>query len=214
MTDKLSLYNGALVDCCGERMLASLAENSETRRLLDFAWDRGAVRGALGDGPWKFATRTVELVASTDAAPVFGYGKAFELPTDFVRTVALCADPYLNSPVTAYSLERGFIFSDVEPLYLSYVSDDAEWGNDMSLWPEDFVEYVEACLAARIIKKLTQDSKSREEVYGMKRLRLNAARNGDAMEGPTKFMPVGRFVRARMGGSGGMDRGSRRKLVG
>ena len=212
MTDKLALYNGALLDC-GERMLASLAENCEARRLLDFAWEQNTVRYALASGPWKFAKRTQELVASTDLEPAFGYAKVYEQPTDFVCTIALCSDPYLNSPVTAYDTERNLIFSDAEPIYLSYVSDHADWGGDMSLWPEDFTEYVQACLAARIIKKLTQNEKDRETVYALKRMRLADAKNGDAMEGPTKFLPAGTFVRARRGG-GSIERGSRRRLVG
>ena len=81
MTDKLSLYNGALLEC-GERRLGSLTENTEPRHLLDQVWNEGAIRFMLNAGPWRFATRTVELTASTDVVSGWaagGYSKAYEI---------------------------------------------------------------------------------------------------------------------------------------
>ena len=42
-TDRLKLYNGALT-IIGERSIASLTTNEESRRLLDNQWNDGAVR--------------------------------------------------------------------------------------------------------------------------------------------------------------------------
>lgn len=213
-TSKLSLYNGALLEC-GERALASLAENTESRRLLDQAWDAGAVDYCLGQGQWKFATRTIEMSPSSSVTPPFGYSKAYGIPDDHIRTTGLCSDEYGQSPVTQYAAEQSFIFSDIEPLYLSYVSNDVGYGNDLSLWPADFAEYVHAYLASKIIKKLNQSESDRNTIYQLLKMRLRDAKSSDAMEGPTKFLPVGRFVRARIGsGRSNNDRGNRGRLIG
>lgn len=213
-TTRLSLYNGALLEC-GERSIASLEENGETRRLLDRAWEANLVDSVLMDGQWKFATRTVELVASTDVTPPFGYLKAYDKPADHIRTVGLCSDPYMNCPLLAYAQEQDYFFTDAEPIYMSYVSNDAQYGGDLSRWPTDFVQYVHVYLASRIIKKLNQSETDRKTLYSLVKSRLLAAKSGDAMEGPTKFLPMGRFVRARLGsGRSHQDRGLRNRLIG
>ena len=152
---KLSLYNGALLEC-GERAIASLTEDREPRRLLDRAWDAGVVNFCLGQGQWRFATRTVQLAASTTIEPTFGYRKAYEIPDDHIRTTSLCSDEYMNTPLLRYTTEQNYFFTDVEPIFLGYVSNGAGYGGDFSLWPEDFIEYVHAYLASKIIKKLYQ----------------------------------------------------------
>lgn len=214
MTTKLSLYNGALLEC-GERPLASLTEEGQSRRLLDAAWDADLVDYVLGQGQWKFATRTVELVASTDVEPPFGYSRAYDIPEDHLRTTAVCSDEYMNEPLLGYTTEGDYIFSDVEPIYISYVSNGATYGGDYSRWPADFVEYVHAYLASKIIKKLNQSESDRKTLYSLIKMRLTDARSSDAMEGPTKFLPIGTFVRARMGRGGShTDRGRRNRLIG
>ena len=211
---KLSLYNGALLDC-GEREIASLSEECESRRLLDRAWDGGAIDFCLGAGQWKWATRTSELVASTDVAPPFGYAKAYLKPEDHIRTVALCTDPYLQSPLLGYTTEQDYFFTDAEPIYMSYVSNDSSYGGDMGRWAADFVQYVHAYLASTIIKKLTESEADRKTALTLAKTRLRDALASDALEGPTKFMPMGSFVRARLGGGRShTDRGNRNRLVG
>jgi hypothetical protein len=214
MPDKLSLYNGALLEC-GERALASLSENGETRRLLDRAWDAGALDFVLSAGQWRFAARTVELVASPDVTPPFGYAKAYEKPVDMLRTISMCSDEFLTSPLLSYSVEQNYVFSDAEPIYWQYVSNDAAYGGDMSLWPTDFIEYVHAYLASKIIKKLNQSESDRKTIYALLDRRLRDAKSSDAMESPTKFLPMGSWVRARLGGGRShLDRGRRNKLIG
>lgn len=212
MATKLSLYNGALLEC-GERALASLAENRESRRLLDAAWDAGAIDFVLGQGQWTFATRSVEMVATAGVTPGFGYSKAYEKPADHIRTTALCSDEYFSVPLLAYSTEQNYFFADVEPIYLSYVSNDAAYGGDFSLWPAEFVEYVHAYLASKIIKKLNQSNDDFKTLFTLVKKRLLDAKSGSAMEKPTTFPPTGSWVRARLGG-GNRDRGSRSQLIG
>ncbi len=214
--NKLTLFNGALLEC-GERKLASLSEDVAARRYLDEAWaaSNGAVNYCLGQGQWKFALRSVEIASSVSVTPAFGYQKAFERPSDHVRTVKLCSDEYMNVPLLQYSFEQNYFFADLDPIYLSYVSNDASYGADYSLWPDDFARYVELYLATKVAKKLVQDDEQRKTLFGLAKRALVDARSSSAMEGPTTFPPPGRWSSARMGRAAGRrDRGSRNSLTG
>lgn len=214
MTTRLSIFNGALLEC-KEREIASLTENREPRRLLDRVWDNGGIDYCLGAAQWKFAKVSVEVAAEPSIVPGFGYSKAYPIPSDHLRTIAVASDPYFNSPLTQYSTERGYWFSDVEPLYISYVSNGVTAGGDMSRWPMEFVRYVEAYFASMIIGKLTQDSNEWSRIYQLVKARRTEAASGDAMEGPTTFPPMGAWQAARLGRSSGRrDRGSRSTLIG
>lgn len=211
---RLSLYNGALREL-GERAIASLSENREPRRVLDTAWDEGAVDYCLDAGIWRFAKRTVQLTAETAMAPEFGYQKAYQVPADHIRTAALSADEYMSIPLTHYRFEAGFWFADVEPIYVSYVSNAENYGGDYAKWPMAFVQYVHAYLAMQVCTRLTQHEAKYDKLKKLTEDRLSEAASGDAMEDPTIFPPMGRWVSSRLGSrSGRWDRGNRGSLIG
>jgi hypothetical protein len=216
VTDKLSLFNGALLEC-KERELAALSDDVAARRLLDRAWaaSGGAVDFCLGQGEWRFATRSIELASTTSVTPAFGYRLAFEKPTDHVRTNKLCSDPYQQVPLLAYSQEQSYFFADIDPIYLSYVSNDASYGADYSLWSPEFVRYVELYLATKIMGKLTMSDEEKKTLFAYAGRALAEAKSSNAKEGPTVFPPQGAWVSARLGrGATRRDRGSRSSLVG
>lgn len=202
MATRLSLYNGALLEC-GERDLASLTENREPRRLLDRVWDSGAVGYCLGKGQWKFAKRTRQFGPSASIEPAFGHPYAFEQPNDFIRTIGIWSDEFLSSPLLNYQTEGRFWFASAPELFVSYVSDDASYGGDLANWPEDFTRAVELYLASRIIRKLTQDVNAEKLQIAKFNDAIDDAKSGSAMEGPTVFPPAGSWVRARLGSSRG-----------
>lgn len=212
MADRLSIYNGALLEC-KERKLATLSDNTESRRLLDTVWDGGAVDFALQQGQWSFAARTVEMAPDAGAEYTFGYQNAFEIPTDLVRTLGLTQDGHGNVPLLAYVTEGGYIFADIEPIYLRYVSNDPAYGGDISKWPPDFIYAVEVYIASRIVGKLTGDDNAAESKLKKALALFNRAASVNAMEGPTKFPPAGSWARARVGGNH-LDRGKRGTLIG
>ncbi|MBO9380025.1 hypothetical protein GG804_24975 [Sphingomonas histidinilytica] len=204
MTDRLSLYNGAL-RLCEERRLASLTENREPRRLLDDAWGDGSTSGAVKHclelGQWTFATRTGRVDYDPGIAPSFGYRYAFPKPDDFVRACAVCADEFFEDPLLQYRDERTVWFASIPTIYASWVSNGATYGADMSLWPESFAKLVEAYLANEIVRTLTQDGKVRDKVEADLVRAKASAESLDAQNRPTALMPVGGWVRARHGRS-------------
>src|SRR3546814_179077 len=160
---QLSLYNGAL-RLCGEAKLANLTEDREPRYVLDDVWDDGALRHCLQQGSWNFAMRTVEAEYSPSVEPSFGFRRAFDKPTDWVRTAAMASDEYFRCPLTSLGArdEGGFWFSDLETIYVRYVSDDASFGLDMSLWPANFTRRSEE---RRVGKECVSTCRSRWSPY-------------------------------------------------
>lgn len=196
-TSKLSLYNGAL-RLLGERRLSSLTEDRPARHYLDAAFDDGLIDYLLEQGQWNFATRTVELTNDASITPVFGYQYAFSKPTDYVRLAALCLDEYFKSPLNEYSDEQGYWFCDYDTLYIKYISNDVNYGLDLSLWPQTFVRYAQAELADRVKEEVTgNDGKYERIKKALKDARIDA-RSKDVMNRPVRFQPAGTFVKARM----------------
>jgi len=217
VTDRLSLYNGALREC-QERKLASLSENREPRRLLDDVWNAGdgILRYVLQAKQWNFGRRTIELAADTAVEPAFGYTYAFAQPDDFLRTCKLCDDERMKSPLLDYQVENGYWYADIDPIYLTYTSNDADYGADYSKWPPNFTLWVETHMASLVVGSITGAKTDRNDLLKLAKMRLQTAASTDAMEGPTEFPPTGSWVRSRRGrfNSRRDDRGSRSRLIG
>jgi hypothetical protein len=84
MADTLKIWNRAL-HYAGELRVSSLTEESVNGRLMRDVYEEDK-KAVLEMHSWKFARELVELVATT--APDFGYTKAYQLPTDFIRIVS------------------------------------------------------------------------------------------------------------------------------
>ena len=212
MTDRLSIYNGALA-VLGERKLADLTENREPRYKLDDIWDRDFVQTVLEQGQWNFATRSVELSYSPSVSPSsFGLKYGFEQPSDMVRVTGVCSDEWFNSPLLNYRDEAGYWWSDLETLYVAFVSDGASYGGNYSLWPKNFTRYAETFLAAQAARTIMGASVDIGSVNAELKEWLKRAKATDAMKESARFLPPSSWVRSRQGGQG--DRGSRTLLIG
>lgn len=194
MPSQLNVYNDAL-RLVGERQLVSLTENREPRRLLDAVWD-GAVDYCLEQGQWNFAIRSQRLTYSPSVEPPFGYRRAFDKPDDYVRTVAITSDERFNNALLSYTDEAGFWFSDLDEIYLRYVSKDESFGKDTSLWPQTFRHFVAAYLATQIAPRLKNDTDGDRLLRDYRMKKIDALTK-DAMQEATKRVPSGSWVNSR-----------------
>lgn len=213
---RLSIYNGAL-RVCGERRLASLDENRKPRHLLDQVWtEDNGVAACLEAGQWNFAMRTVRIDHDVDVEPQFGLLYAFTKPDDWVRTSAFCSDERFQVPLRDCKDEVGFWYSDVDPVYVRYVSKDSGFGLDFSLWPPSFIKFVHAHFANEIILDLTSDKEKVALVEVKRKKAVREALNRDAMNEPSQKPPPGSWVGARFGRGtpGSNDGGSSGRLIG
>jgi hypothetical protein len=201
MATKLSLFNGALRILKDRKLTqAEVTNNSrEPARLLNGIWDNGGIRACLEAGQWKFATRTVMLDASPSVEPDFGFQYAFDKPTDCVRIVGVWSDEMLRTPHRQYREEAGYWYGSLETMYVSYVSDDEQYGNDFSLWPQSFIKFAEAHFASEVAGPLTEEGMA---IIKVRDFYLDEANSKDAMSDPSKRLPVGSWVRSRLAGYG------------
>jgi len=218
-TTRLQLYNAAL-RLCGERKLASLTEDREPRHLLDDVWDDGWKDRVLEGGLWKFAMRTQRLDYELSVEPQFGYRRAFLKPSDWIRPNAICTDEYFNEPLLRYQDEGSYIFSDLDEIFVRFVSNHTDYGGDLSNWTGAFGDYAAAYGASKILPKLTSDKNRLAAVLaprnGILDRALQTARSLDAMNENTRFLPTGTWVRARGRRGGGPmgDGGHSGSLIG
>lgn len=213
-TTRLQLYNDALL-LAGERAIASLTVTEETRRLLDQVWTNGGVDACLEEGQWQFAMRTIQIDYDPGIDPDFGYLHGFDKPTDWVLTSALCSDEFFRVPVLRYSDEAGYWFSDLETLYVRYVSNDGSYGGDLSSWPQSFTEFVAAHFATKLVLKMSSDPEKRRlfdnpanPKHSIRGRALLQAKSRCAMASPTLIPPAGRWSGARRSGSNSRDGGN------
>ncbi len=195
---KLSLYNGALA-VLGETRLLS-GETRKAKTDLDEAWNRGVVDHCLEAGNWSWATRDVRLDYDPDYAVQFGYLYAYQLPSDFLRVAAISANETLEPTLEKYRINGGYLFCNLQTVYLSYVSDDDSYGWDFTLWPEHFKTFVEEYLAYKTKKVITGVTADREDENRVNRVQ-NLAASKDGMNKPVKRLPQGGWSSARLGGS-------------
>lgn len=211
---QLSLYNNALT-LCGERSLADLTEEVEPRFLLDQAWDNGAgIKSCLEEGQWFFAMRTAQVDYDSGIEPDFGYHRAFEKPSDWVNTCALCSDEFFRVPLLRYVDEAGYWYSDIDTIYVRYVSNHATYGLNYATWPESFREYVEEYFCNRVVLKITQDEDKKNASDKRLKKKLAHAKSRAAMAVATSFPPRGGWSQARNVSSSRRDGGSGGSLIG
>lgn len=213
MTTRLSLYNDALL-IAGERALSALTDANEPRRLLDQVWNNNGVDACLEEGQWMFAMRTIQIDYDSGIAPSYGYARAFDKPSDWVLTSALCSDEFFRTPALRYVDEAGFWFSDLDTLYVRYVSNDAAYGGNMANWPPSFKDFVAAHFASMIILKITNDEKRlglfinpSNPQHSIRGRALLKAKSRCAMASPTSFEAQGQWSRSRTRGVSRRDGG-------
>ncbi len=215
MTTQLTLYNGALL-LLSQPELAAVDEDKEARHVLDFWYeDKDGISACLEMGKWNFATRTSSLEYNPSLSPSFGLNRAFNKPDDWVNTIEVSADENFTLPMTdlEFKDEHKYFFTTVDTMYIRYVSNGTSYGKDLNLWPQSFVNMVEAWLAWRISQRVNPKKTTTAKKY-FEDERKNA-RSKDALQEGIKFFPQTGWQRARRNRAGtGRDLGSRGNLTG
>jgi hypothetical protein len=197
MSSQLEIYNQALLHL-RETKLADLTEDREARYVLDTLW--APVRKVMLEaGFWKFAIRTVRITADPDVTPAFGYPLAFNKPADWVKTYLVSANEFLDPPHYQWEEEANQFFSNVDPLFLRYVSNASPgYGFDPAVWTGRFEQAFAFELAWRAAPKVTGSSDSlMTSLENDKKAALSTALSFEALREPTRRPPQGRFTSAR-----------------
>lgn len=205
-TTQLTITNGALRHL-GQRKVVSTASTDEQAIVLNDIFIDGFVDDCLEQGQWTFATRTSMFDFSPSVQPAFGYTYSYNMPEDLVRTTGFWGDERLTIPITDYAEEAGYWFVDYQTVFISYISNAADYGASMARWPDAFCRWVEAYLAWRGALRITQSADTEERLEKLQKKLLLKAKSLNAMQKPTAFPPSGSWSTARLGGWGRTNRG-------
>ncbi len=198
MPTQLEIYNTALLHL-GAQQLATLTDAIESRRVLDAFYENGK-EFMLEQGFWKFALRSVEITRDLTISPTFGYSYPHNKPDDWVKTFAVSSSEYIEQyPLEDWIEESNLWLADVTPLFVRYVSDDADFGGDLDRWTSRFTSAFEYYLAFKAAKKITGSETLRDEMKKQFDIELSKALAQEAMREPPRRPPEGSWNAARSG---------------
>lgn len=198
MATKLGVYQGALFRI-RQRKIASLTEETPSRYAIDDVYDK-VIAYMLEQGLWNFAQRTVELSPTPELKPAFGFQNGFLVPDDFVRLISISSNTKMWPTLLAqqYRIEDGVWQADCNPLYVSYVSNDSQYGGKLSLWPQTFADAIEFEIAKRIAPVLTNISAAdMDELKADAKRTLRNARSKDCFDQAGQEQPPGKLTMSR-----------------
>ena len=169
--------------------------NIERARLASNLWPT-IRRQVLRSHPWNVAIRRVML--SPDATPpAFGFANRFQLPADWLRTLAIGADEAWRGD---YRMEGNFILSDEAALHLVYVFDN----ENPATYDASLVGALELAMAAALAYPVTKSASLAGQLSDEMRAAMMLARATDAQDDPPETFGDFPLYASRFGRVGGI----------
>lgn len=199
MASQVEITNRALTKI-GEARILSLTDDVEAARVVSSLWD--IVRDAeLRARNWNFSIVRTSLPALV-AAPAWGFGYQFQLPSDCLRVIQVdeffpgpSMSDYRNRSEAPYQIEGGKILTDLTaPLKVRYVSRIEDTGS----WDSAFIEVFACRLAVEICERLTQSNTKRDLAWNEYGEAIKSAVRADAVENPPEPLPDDSWMLARL----------------
>ena len=176
ISDATDICNLAL-DLLAEAPIADLSDDRRIARWCDRNYDT-ARASLLRRAPWRFAVKLVELTAAMP--PVFGWGRAYDLPADCLRPLPLTASGAPQGAIIPSEVIGQRLETDAPaPVRLRYIGRIT----DVTAYPADFVEALAAALAMKMAHWLTGKSSYQQIAFQAYRDALNNAVLTDAIDG-------------------------------
>jgi hypothetical protein len=153
--------------------------------------------------PWNFAIKRIVLTEDTGNPPVFGYSKAFALPSDFIRYLSRHSDFSVELPTdirgTDYELENGYLltsdtFSGTGDLNLRYTYDHTE----VAKWDASFKQLIAINLAIVLAPNFTSSEARLQSLAALRDDIESKAMSIDGQERPPTRVQNSRWIRARI----------------
>ncbi len=207
MTTRTQLYKGAALILRESATDLAVTTDNVLVNTFNSVYAQ-SLRYILENGRWNHAARSLFIEADTDVQAGFGYNNAFEKPEDYCNLIAISYSPTFYPPFDSnqYRDEGNFWYANCDPLFVSIVSNGAQWGGDLSLWPEIVARALEYELAFRAAPHVTtMGEDSFDKLEKRKEKALRTAESWDGGKQPPEPLPPPRLARARAGGSGRSD---------
>lgn len=189
MASEVGICNSALIKL-GAASIMSLGDGSKNANLCNEQY--GKLRDdLLRAHPWNFASARRKLARLADA-PAFEFAAAYQLPTDWLRTLSV-HDNGSGAGSVRYRLEGSTLLSNASGIWLRYVRRVTD-PNDMS---SSFREALAWRVAADLSQAVTQSSTIQELMTRGFDRAMAAARSVDAIEDYPEAQPGSDWVAAR-----------------
>lgn len=206
-TTKLQLYKRACV-LMEQTPISALTDSVESRRRLDDHYD-DVLAWLMEQAFWRCAMRTVEITENTGVAPAFAFEYAHDIPSDFIKRFVISASEFLDPPLdqqsqgNAYLMEGGYIWANVTPIYMRYLSNDSSYGYDLTKWTEGMANAFAHELAARTAPFLTGSKETANDLHKDAIMLSGKAATFDAMQQATQVTREGRWTKNRFASNRG-----------
>ena len=192
---QVGVFNKAL-RWLGERKVITVSDPGPMTRYLNDEW-ADALAFVLRDGYWNHAMREQQIAADTNRAPAFGFQYCFTKPADWVRTYQFSDNDQYEPLLWRFRDQGGVWFADCSTVYIRFVSNSADYGANMALWPVSFAEYLGIYLAQLCSMRNKQSEEKLEFLRKeTKKVRMQALA-ADATDQPPGKIPYGTWVRSR-----------------
>ena len=190
MASIVGICNSALIKL-GASTIMSLTEGSKNANLCNEQYEKlrdDLLRAHL----WNFASARAKLAQLADS-PVFEFDYAYQLPSDWLRTVSV-HDSDAGSGAVLYKLEGRTLLSFSNEIWIRYVRSITD-PNDMDA---AFREALAFRIATDLALPITQSSSALNEMKEGFRTAFLRARSVDALDDYPEEMPESNWVMERM----------------
>lgn len=192
MASQVEIVNQALTKL-GAQRIVSMTDDNRNAETMNAIWN--VKRDAeLAAQPWTFATKRVELPASS-TAPAYGWAFSYPLPADFLSLVEIGEDyvfystdggPVFQIESDPASGTQAILTNESSPLQLRYVYRVTNAG----LYPALFVEALACRLAAEACEAITQSLSKQQARWDERKAAIREARRVNAIEQPPRKSPM------------------------
>lgn len=189
MASVVGICNSALIKL-GATPVMSLNDGSKNANLCNAQFER--LRDELlRSHVWNFASARRSL-AQLAESPSFGFDYAYQLPSDWLRTVSVHDDDAGRGAVE-YKIEGRRLLSNASGIHLRYIREVTD-PNDMDA---AFRETLAWKIAADLALPITQSTTTREQMTEGLRRALANARSVDAIEDFPEAFPESDWILER-----------------
>lgn len=190
MSSEVEICNSALSKIGTTNRIASLTEGSTNATACNGQYAK--VRDKLLRAHhWNFAMTRAKLARLADA-PVYEFDYGYQLPSDWIRMVAV-HDNDAGTGQALYRIEGRKLLCNADGIWIKYVARVTD-PNDM---PADFRETLASLLAVELALPIAQSNTIRTLMLDQFRRDLIQAKSTDSIEDYPPSMPEGSWVTER-----------------
>lgn len=191
MASEVGIVNVAL-RMLGAKRIAALTDDNENAKRANDVYE--PLRDYLmRSHVWNFAVKRRKL-GQLATAPTYEYDYAYQLPSDWLRTVEV-HDNSAGTHQAIYRIEESKVLSDAPDIWLRYVAKITD-PNQMT---GDFRHTLSCLIARDLALPVTNSNTVRQEMKDEFKKVFRQARSADSIEDFPDSFPEGSWSTARQG---------------